>query len=281
MGRAPCCEKVGLKKGRWTAEEDERLIKYIQAHGEGSWRSLPKNAAGACKRKRGRSSGTTIKKPKSGANMAINEVETEETAGEKANLLLSNNISNKGEEIKSLEIGAPKNRGVEGNNINTISSLHRTCMENNNREITEAWGPYEWLDSEIKRLNNELMQREDDVEEASGNNSNHSSIKSKNMEKTSGEKEEEKKTKSSDEGRERSSGCWSSFNADSISGEEWYSTSCGSGFDEQEWLDWDWTAGGGVDEISQNHQWKLWDDDDEGDKLLCWLWDSDNGGEAS
>ncbi|KAF9619975.1 hypothetical protein IFM89_010591 [Coptis chinensis] len=44
MGRAPCCEKVGLKRGRWTPEEDETLIKYIQLHGEGSWRSLPKNA---------------------------------------------------------------------------------------------------------------------------------------------------------------------------------------------------------------------------------------------
>lgn len=44
MGRAPCCEKVGLNKGRWTAEEDEKLTKYIQANGEGSWRSLPKNA---------------------------------------------------------------------------------------------------------------------------------------------------------------------------------------------------------------------------------------------
>ncbi|KAG5002609.1 hypothetical protein JHK86_026748 [Glycine max] len=44
MGRAPCCEKVGLKKGRWTAEEDETLAKYIQTNGEGSWRSLPKNA---------------------------------------------------------------------------------------------------------------------------------------------------------------------------------------------------------------------------------------------
>ncbi|XLQ99162.1 hypothetical protein S83_065361, partial [Arachis hypogaea] len=44
MGRAPCCEKVGLKKGRWTEEEDELLTKYIQVNGEGSWRSLPKNA---------------------------------------------------------------------------------------------------------------------------------------------------------------------------------------------------------------------------------------------
>nr|QUD39824.1 MYB77 [Medicago truncatula] len=44
MGRAPCCEKIGLKKGRWTAEEDKILTDYIQEHGEGSWRSLPKNA---------------------------------------------------------------------------------------------------------------------------------------------------------------------------------------------------------------------------------------------
>ncbi|KAD3338156.1 hypothetical protein R6Q59_027108 [Mikania micrantha] len=44
MGRAPCCEKIGLRRGRWTAEEDEKLSTYIEAHGEGSWRSLPKNA---------------------------------------------------------------------------------------------------------------------------------------------------------------------------------------------------------------------------------------------
>ncbi|KAI3829556.1 hypothetical protein L1987_03682 [Smallanthus sonchifolius] len=44
MGRAPCCEKVGLRRGRWTAEEDQILSNYIQVHGEGSWRSLPKNA---------------------------------------------------------------------------------------------------------------------------------------------------------------------------------------------------------------------------------------------
>nr|GMD38473.1 transcription factor MYB12-like [Ipomoea batatas]GME19347.1 transcription factor MYB12-like [Ipomoea batatas] len=44
MGRTPCCEKVGLKRGRWTAEEDRILTDYIHANGEGSWRSLPKNA---------------------------------------------------------------------------------------------------------------------------------------------------------------------------------------------------------------------------------------------
>ncbi|KAI5428750.1 transcription factor MYB17 [Lathyrus oleraceus] len=43
MGRTPCCDKKGLKKGPWTAEEDEILANYINKNGgHGSWRSLPK-----------------------------------------------------------------------------------------------------------------------------------------------------------------------------------------------------------------------------------------------
>ncbi|KAK6250928.1 hypothetical protein SCA6_004933 [Theobroma cacao] len=41
MGRAPCCTKVGLKRGPWTATEDTLLTNYIKSHGEGHWRSLP------------------------------------------------------------------------------------------------------------------------------------------------------------------------------------------------------------------------------------------------
>ncbi|KAM0939990.1 putative transcription factor MYB-HB-like family [Dioscorea sansibarensis] len=44
MGRSPCCEKAHTNKGAWTKEEDQRLISYIKAHGEGCWRSLPKAA---------------------------------------------------------------------------------------------------------------------------------------------------------------------------------------------------------------------------------------------
>ena len=44
MGRAPCCDKNGLKKGPWTPEEDQKLINYIQTHGPANWRSLPKIA---------------------------------------------------------------------------------------------------------------------------------------------------------------------------------------------------------------------------------------------
>ncbi|PIM97996.1 Transcription factor, Myb superfamily [Handroanthus impetiginosus] len=44
MGRSPCCDKNGLKKGPWTPEEDMKLIQYIQMHGPGNWRTLPKNA---------------------------------------------------------------------------------------------------------------------------------------------------------------------------------------------------------------------------------------------
>nr|GEY01991.1 transcription factor MYB41-like [Tanacetum cinerariifolium] len=44
MGRSPCCDKNGLKKGPWTQEEDLKLMDYIQLHGPGNWRTLPKNA---------------------------------------------------------------------------------------------------------------------------------------------------------------------------------------------------------------------------------------------
>ncbi|CAL9198215.1 unnamed protein product [Musa hybrid cultivar] len=44
MGRSPCCEKARTNKGAWTKEEDEKLVCYIKAHGEGCWRSLPKAA---------------------------------------------------------------------------------------------------------------------------------------------------------------------------------------------------------------------------------------------
>ncbi|XP_020219251.1 transcription factor MYB41 [Cajanus cajan] len=45
MGRTPCCDKKGLKKGPWTAEEDEILASFIKKNGgHGSWRSLPRMA---------------------------------------------------------------------------------------------------------------------------------------------------------------------------------------------------------------------------------------------
>ncbi|GKV23426.1 hypothetical protein SLEP1_g33155 [Rubroshorea leprosula] len=44
MGRSPSCDESGLKKGPWTPEEDQKLVSYIQKHGHGSWRALPKLA---------------------------------------------------------------------------------------------------------------------------------------------------------------------------------------------------------------------------------------------
>ncbi|XP_054807308.1 myb-related protein 306-like [Prosopis cineraria] len=43
MGRPPCCDKIGVKKGPWTPEEDIVLVSYIQQHGPGNWRSVPTN----------------------------------------------------------------------------------------------------------------------------------------------------------------------------------------------------------------------------------------------
>ena len=44
MGRAPCCAKMGLKKGPWTPEEDKILVAHIQSFGHSNWRALPKQA---------------------------------------------------------------------------------------------------------------------------------------------------------------------------------------------------------------------------------------------
>ncbi|KZV51986.1 hypothetical protein F511_08596 [Dorcoceras hygrometricum] len=44
MGRQPCCDKVGLKKGPWTGEEDQKLINFILTNGQCCWRAVPKLA---------------------------------------------------------------------------------------------------------------------------------------------------------------------------------------------------------------------------------------------
>ncbi|KAL5174118.1 Transcription factor MYB7 [Glycine soja] len=45
MGRTPCSDKEQInKKGPWSKEEDELLINYINLHGQGNWKSIPKAA---------------------------------------------------------------------------------------------------------------------------------------------------------------------------------------------------------------------------------------------
>ncbi|CAL5081380.1 unnamed protein product [Urochloa decumbens] len=44
MGRQPCCDKVGLKKGPWTAAEDQKLVSFLLNNGQCCWRAVPKLA---------------------------------------------------------------------------------------------------------------------------------------------------------------------------------------------------------------------------------------------
>ncbi|KAI3765560.1 hypothetical protein L2E82_15598 [Cichorium intybus] len=44
MVRTPSFDKNGLKKGTWTAEEDQKLIDYVANYGCSNWRQLPKHA---------------------------------------------------------------------------------------------------------------------------------------------------------------------------------------------------------------------------------------------
>ncbi|KAK4431499.1 Transcription factor [Sesamum alatum] len=39
-----CCEREGVRRGAWTAEEDKILVDFITENGHGTWRNLPKLA---------------------------------------------------------------------------------------------------------------------------------------------------------------------------------------------------------------------------------------------
>ncbi|WVZ65980.1 hypothetical protein U9M48_015259 [Paspalum notatum var. saurae] len=39
-----CCNKQKVKRGLWSPEEDERLVKYVTAHGHSCWSAVPKHA---------------------------------------------------------------------------------------------------------------------------------------------------------------------------------------------------------------------------------------------
>ncbi|RZS01482.1 hypothetical protein BHM03_00031344 [Ensete ventricosum] len=47
MGRHSCCYKQKVRKGLWSPEEDEKLVKHITEHGHGCWSSVPRQAGTA------------------------------------------------------------------------------------------------------------------------------------------------------------------------------------------------------------------------------------------
>ncbi|XVF12022.1 hypothetical protein REPUB_Repub08aG0078900 [Reevesia pubescens] len=44
MVRPPCCDKLNVKKGLWTEEEDAKILAYVSKHGTGNWTDVPKKA---------------------------------------------------------------------------------------------------------------------------------------------------------------------------------------------------------------------------------------------
>lgn len=41
MGRAAWCDKMEVKKGPWTPEEDTMLMSFVEQNGPGNWRAVP------------------------------------------------------------------------------------------------------------------------------------------------------------------------------------------------------------------------------------------------
>ncbi|OIW19834.1 hypothetical protein TanjilG_24547 [Lupinus angustifolius] len=44
MGHHSCCNQQKVKRGLWSPEEDEKLIRYIATHGYGCWSEVPEKA---------------------------------------------------------------------------------------------------------------------------------------------------------------------------------------------------------------------------------------------
>ncbi|OMO58418.1 hypothetical protein COLO4_34664 [Corchorus olitorius] len=297
MGRSPCCEKVGLKRGRWTAEEDELLTKYIQANGEGSWRSLPKNAAaGESKRRGGRTSRSAMKRHKL-ALMSLNICPRSINPNEVSESTPQQNINSGGQkkdDMTKLLLQPEKqdtdDSATESSIRRNVGKLHGSCMNSSASSGQESWvekevqqmGPNEWLDSEIKRLSTKILQQQSsqggvDLRTTSRENG---SIDHDDgaVQKGAEEKVEERESSNHGGAASRNS----------------------LGFDDhdhhqEDWLHWDFASASASEifdhrqyfhdhdhdeSIDDDDQWKLlWDDSDK--LLLCWLRDDGNGDEAA
>ncbi|KAG0502142.1 hypothetical protein HPP92_002214 [Vanilla planifolia] len=44
MGHHSCCNQQKVKRGLWSPEEDEKLVRYISSHGYGCWSEVPEKA---------------------------------------------------------------------------------------------------------------------------------------------------------------------------------------------------------------------------------------------
>lgn len=184
--------------------------------------------AGGCKRRRGRVSRSTAKKHKliltsiGKANSGTISEALQQTAQGNA-ITLVNNSRNSQEII--MEIEDPKllgdikmdQLGVDGscmeNGVAEMGSIEESSdaigLCHNWDSENEVLGPYEWLDSEIKRLNNALKR-----EKAIGETS------------LSEEREREQHKLAKCEEKENS--CWESFNCPTFSGfdEKWIDFEC-------------------------------------------------------
>lgn len=47
MGQHSCCNQQKVKRGLWSPEEDEKLIRYISTYGYGCWSEVPEKAGAA------------------------------------------------------------------------------------------------------------------------------------------------------------------------------------------------------------------------------------------
>ncbi|KAF4349344.1 hypothetical protein G4B88_003176 [Cannabis sativa] len=173
MGRAPCCEKMGLKKGPWTPEEDQILINYVQKFGHANWRALPKQAGllrcgKSCRLRWINYLRPDIKRGNFTAEEEQTIINLHQMLGNRWSAIAARLPGRTDNEIKNVWHTHLKKRLLNNNNINSnnlsSSSSKRQRIDDNDQHQSTTTSCSSSSDSDFSSVTAELLHQNDNKE---------------------------------------------------------------------------------------------------------------------